>query len=355
MKLIYRGRKKNDEFIFDYVARIGRSNGYTNIKKFEKSIIDYFEHESEVINNDLNKNAIPRLAMERLFSRNIELDESHRYMHSRRYIWSKVSGKCEKCLREVSYTRFYWRLNSYRYCHVHGDPIFPEGIAENGVINTIPKLLPKDLCESIVKFYEDSDSIQNSVLNEVERFYVDQSIVSSLVFYFSSCGIPEQSANSLREAIWNAKLIGLSASDRIQNIAKLFSYYTGTEVFWLRMITLTERSYLKHTLAIKGHWFSVEGEYWRYCHFLMGTDIKLVEIFTKVSGFRERKEMESVTVAGVIENFSSITDETEKNIKMAIFALRGIKSWVSECQKSEDLFKKKNPHQVYMGNLNRFV
>lgn len=352
MKLLYRGDKNTDELIFDYINRIGRKNGFNDEKKFKKLVSNYFNSDLELKVNDLHHKAIYRLAMESNFRRSIALDESHRYRQSKYSFWSRKPGKCENCFHEDPYIRFYWWLTSYRKCHVHGSSIFSKNEIENQ--SGLP-LLPDSLCELIVTRYENSDSMQCLVLNEIERFYKDQSIVGAIIFHFPMLEKLEVIKDSLTKAVLNVNLIGFPASERIKNIAKVISSYIGEEMFWLRAIVLMLCSYRKDTLVIKGGWFLVDSEYSRYGQYIIGTDTKFSEILSKVERFRLRKEMDNVSVVGILEGCPSITDKLISKIKLSFFSLRELNSWVSVCQKSEDLFKKKSLREVYMGNYSRLV
>jgi hypothetical protein len=65
--------------------------------------------------------------------------------------------------------------------------------------------------------------------------------------------------------------------------------------------------------------------------------------------------MENVNVVGIFEGYPNIIDKLISKINLSLFSLRKLNGWVSACQKSEDLFRKKSPREFHMDNYNRLV
>lgn len=353
MKLLYRGYKKESEFINDYISRIAKKNGYQNNKKFIQSINTYFDKVHGY--TELNQKAKPRLFMETTFRRNIPLDEYHRYTQNKRYIWSKNPGECLECKDEHSYTRFYWWLSSYQNCHIHGGDMFAKAGGSDPDKHLDFPSIPNELCLAIVARYEKSAFIQKTVLDEIEKYYVDQTYVSSLIANFSEYGLSGDTIRQLREAVWSKGIIGYSVSERIQNIAKLFSGYMGSEAFWLRIMALSVRFYPSNALSVKGNNFEANHEYNQYFNYLKGTDSKLIEVFEQVREFKLRKEMDDISIAGIIDGIPSLSYGTVHKIRMAVFSLKSNNGWESDYLSSEDLFRKGDLNSLHMYNLNRWV
>jgi len=355
MKLLYKGFKNADEFLPDYIRRIGVQNGFRKSKIFEKLLTDQYYSSYKNSYDQMNKHAIRRLALEKVFKRNIPIDGSHRFNHSRRDIWSKTNKVCKKCLDSDTYTRFYWWFYDYQICHIH-DELLLDGSSlprENLSCRGNESLGPS--VHVIVERYVLNEQCQNRIVDEIERGCYDLSIVDSLVRYFGECEVGFVPRNELLQLVRSGSLIGESAGYRIQEIIKVLEGGGGAVSFWLRVIALMICSGNPKGLNCYSAWSTVTAEYSRFCRYTLGMDNKFKDTMSKLKYLKAYKDMDQIDLEDILGEIPNITAILAENIRCSAFSCRHIKSWVSPIQKAEDFWDKKDLNRIFFQKLDSII
>lgn len=123
MKLLYRGKKYEDEFLTDYVQRISDKNGFSSVGKFRRVLFQYYRNNNgDVV--QLRSMAVSRVSLELLLKINIPIDHYNRWLYgSGSGRWHRVKRICLSCWNEQKYIKFYWWLKAYEKCHLHHEQL----------------------------------------------------------------------------------------------------------------------------------------------------------------------------------------------------------------------------------------
>jgi hypothetical protein len=321
MKLLYREQKKDDEFLGDYISRIASKNGFENKDKFRKILKEYYLNNCEKIYGNIDNNALRRMALERIFQRNIPVDASHLYNNSRRDLWAKEWIFCRECWNQEPYIRFYWWLSDYKICHVHNKKMSAKILLNS--LTSEPSIEPTpNLIGMIVQKYSKMENPQNLIINEIERTYYDISILEGVADNFGK-EAPNFTDNSeLRSEILSGEFIGLPVDLRILRCANYYKNIAANQDFWLRIISLMVCNYKRKGLFCSSRWSN--REHARYCMFILGSDPTLKKILSKISDLREYKDMKDICINDIKKCMPTISDALSEKIKISLFASRHI-------------------------------
>lgn len=177
MKLLYRKSKYIDESFPDYLARLSYWNGFENPQVFVKRLLKLYA--SEYGGGPYRRTWRAawlkcRGALEHILQRSIHTTQLN--LVKLRRDGYRSSRICTRCWKEKPYVRFFWRLDRYRICHIHGvslivvDNVTYKPNAMPMLVNTTirqaDKLYHHDFTALAVKMHRSSDSALERVIEE---------------------------------------------------------------------------------------------------------------------------------------------------------------------------------------------
>lgn len=226
MKLLYRGEKKYDEGLWDYLSRLGYWNGFSSVDILLRSLCHFSDGISSGITSKKKDMYKIRCILEQLLKRNISMD---RIFNMQGCQVPNGSVKiCQGCWEESRYVRYYWRFSHYVKCHIHGIfLIIPSkfsyhsdnviGKISDGEVNHSEKYSINLLTLSTM-FYLDSDNAIELMDKDLERHRCAKEIVEWVGKFFRDYMGVNLNIEGASRLIDSGNLIGFSVLKKMESI-----------------------------------------------------------------------------------------------------------------------------------------
>jgi hypothetical protein len=282
MRLLYRGLKKEDEFVIDYLARIATENGYRRNSTFRQDlrlIAEEYQSSTEI---SLSNQAKVTFALELCLSRKIQCDEYCGMVPASNFLSRQTPTVCESCYDTDPYIRFYWWFSAYKRCHIHGNYLnnTKQNTAshEQQVINkNLGMVLPE-----LLKCSPKTHDYQKQTFNEFASCCCDLHILNTLKLFFCDNADVSEALTCLESYIQEASLLFEKIDIRLLKISKFLARYTGNYQFWLRLISLYIVEHLRDESTISlAH--EIVNDYVRASVYFLSNDRALQHYIVEIS------------------------------------------------------------------------
>ncbi|NPU93598.1 MAG: hypothetical protein HPY82_16925 [Gammaproteobacteria bacterium] len=339
MKLLFFGEKHHDEFLTDYIKRIAARNGFARVKCFERYLkeICYREWKDS---SDVDEYMALKMGMEKVLERNIQEDCS-----SLAYGWSGFSQYhrlCEKCLKENGYIRFYWRLNGYKKCHVHGNFLSHgnrKSIVIDDRVESFRNLEGDRSIYKIICFFSIDEIFQKNVMLELRREAFDRFLIYSLKHLLGSVYRKLRRGEYIRKCEFDfdelnlmlneGALVGMPVADRlrliVESLDKSKSYWDSL----MRIIALMICNPKKKGIHLSSYAKGEHQNYLRFALYYLGVD-KLLGCVLEKSRDLKFDEIEKIPIHQCIHKRLADDQSIKKEIQLAAYFCSSIDSWGCE-------------------------
>ncbi len=329
MSLLYRGHKKPDEFLVDYIARMSFQNGFRLPSKFKKYLRDEVDKFFDGSGYDLFFESQWRLGLELCISRNIDIDEHRRVTSSKCFLWRRVPTICNQCFESEQYIRFYWWISSYQKCHFH-DVVLPETkvnsatesqkVLNKVLVDKLPELL--NMCLS-------HEKCQRIVVDAFEHFLCISKIIKGLKSYLDKDERIGKVLKDLEIFLSDRLLSDNGENERILVIASFLSSKLGEYDFWMRIICMlifNHLSGLKSDFPVN----QVGAKYLRVSIYYLSTDKGLLYYTSKILDFRATHETFDIPLENLLPQKYSFSEEFVRAYRFSLYRCRTL-DYFSQC------------------------
>lgn len=321
MKLLYRGQKRDDEFLPDYVQRMSDKNGFSSVKIFKRELIKYFKTEVDT-SHDLRYQAVSRVSLEMILNRNIPIDQYQRFYNRKRGWWHGDLRVCSSCWAIAQYVRFYWWLRSYEECHTHNEELVFVNV-ELEVVNCEDAWSNfSKITYLIVNTYGGSEFCQSLVINELDRSKYDLNIIEGIEKYFGFDRKVISAVGKLKNQWASGFFVGQPAEKRVCAFSMVLAKHVGDKDFWRRVIVLSVMAN-KRGLYLGLPISMVENEYSLVCRYILYSDSLFYMFLKKVEGFKKYSELVDVSAKEFLCEEIEIPNDVVIKIKSSLFWCKG--------------------------------